>query len=119
MPRRERETAEDRKRRWKPTLMDLAILEQLPLEGSALGLHQLGATVPVLVETLKKKYGDDSLTSSMVGGRMTSLKFMGYAAAITLVPVNQGTGWQITEKGKQLLADNEQKLKEVTEGGNA
>jgi hypothetical protein len=107
-----------RQENWRPTLIDLAILKQLPPEGSALGLHMIGATVPAIVAVLRKEYGDDQITSGITGGRLNSMKVMGHVIAVKLIPVSQGLGWQITEKGRQLLAEEGHKLEEVKRDGN-
>jgi hypothetical protein len=105
------------KKNYQPTLIDLALLDLLPPEGSHLGLHQLGMTVPGLWETLREKYGDDALTKSSISGRCVSLSSKKLVVGVTLVPYREGYGYQITEAGAQLLEQHRQKLEEVKVNG--
>lgn len=104
------------KRRYKPSLIDLAILDLLPPEGSHLGLHKLGMTVPGLWETLREKYNDDKLTKSSINGRVVSLSRNKLAVGVPLVPNRAGNGYQITEAGKAMLETHREELKEVKTG---
>lgn len=106
-----------RARNYKPTLIDLAILDLLPPKGSHLGLHKLGMTVPGLWETLREKYSDDKLTKTAVSGRCVSLTRHKLAVGFQLVPHASGYGYQITESGQAMLDKHRYELEEVKTGG--
>jgi len=105
------------KAKYKPTLVDLAILDLLPPEGSHLGLHKLGMTVPGMWETLREKYNDDKLTKTGVSGRCVSLTRNKLAVGFPLVPHREGYGYQITKAGVEMLETHRKELEEVTKNG--
>jgi hypothetical protein len=110
-------TRKNFRRPYQPSLIDLAILDLLPPQGSHLGLHKLGMTVPGLWETLREKYKDDTLTKPGVSGRCLSLTRMKMAVGIMLVPTRDGYGYQITEAGAEMLEKHREELEEVKKGG--
>ena len=79
------------------TNLDYAILEALPREGSRMGHHTFAKQVISIVEEL------GGVRSAQVNGRLRSLKHNGLVVNVTVQPVADGAGWQITTEGEQLL----------------
>lgn len=80
--------------------LDHDILRTLPDEGSTIGPYRpLALNVRHIVGRLT------DVDAAMVNGRLQTLRLLGYAASVQLVPVSQGIGWQITDKGKALLQE--------------
>lgn len=87
---------------WQIVPLDLAILAELPDEGTKLGkFHDLG----LRVVDIARRLNDEYTTSAMLNGRVRMLNQMGYVVSVAVVP-SHGLGWQRTEKGKALLREN-------------
>ena len=83
----------------KLTDLDYAILATLPPEGSRMGSH----TYAKQVITMREELGD--ATSAGINGRLRSLKHHELVVSVVVQPVNDGMGWQITQKGLTILSD--------------
>lgn len=87
---------------YEPYPLDFEILRRLPNLGSKVGYHTLGTTVKALARELK----EGGATSAQLGGRLKSMQSAGLVVPVTVLPVGDGKGWQITPKGKSLLANH-------------
>ena len=84
--------------------IDIPILRELPKQGTSVGLKPIGATA----RYLKAKHPEWELSSTDLSGRFKTLRFLGLAVDIVVLPVGQGAGWQITPKGEALLANHKE-----------
>lgn len=75
--------------------LDRAVLALLPDEGMVMAHHNIGKTVRSLVETL-----GDGVTPPQVNARLRSMKRHGLVIDVTVMPVGDGRGWQITKEGR-------------------
>lgn len=79
--------------------LDAAILSTLPKEGAKVGLKPLGKQVKAITRDLR----ENSLTSSQISGRIGTLRKMGWAVPVTVQPVGNGKGYQITPAGEEFV----------------
>lgn len=92
--------------------LDYLILDNLPEEGTTIGgILPLGATVS---DIAKNKLGIE-VESSMISGRMVSLKTAGLAVVISMAR-SDSAGWQITKLGEKILAEWKDKQSNNKEG---
>lgn len=84
--------------------IDIPILRAMPKQGTTVGLKPLGLTA----RYLKAKHPDWGLTSTEISGRFKTLRFLGLAADVVVLPVGNGVGWQITPEGERVLAEHEE-----------
>lgn len=82
--------------------IDSVILSALPKEGSKLGVKPNGRQVKALAVEL----AEQQLSSAEISARIRSLSHeaYGYVVQVTVLPVSQGPGYQITKAGEKYLA---------------
>lgn len=81
------------------TDLDYAIMGVLPNEGTRLGHHTYAKQVVTIAEEL------GGVTSAQCNGRLRSLKSQDMVVMVVVQPANRGMGWQVTQKGLNVLAD--------------
>lgn len=85
--------------------LDYAILRLLPDEGTKLGFSPLAKQAKAIVTELNDQLDTRALhvRSSQVNGRLRALKAAGHVVTCVVQPVNRGSGWQRTERGRALV----------------
>jgi hypothetical protein len=90
--------------RWHPA--DGAILELLPIEGSAIGYHPIAATVSQMLITLNKDVPEEGrLNKDQIGSRLRSMKTAGMTVSVSLSGNSHAAGWQRTRRGELTYAE--------------
>lgn len=93
--------------------LDFLLLEELPEQGSQVGIVPLGRTVPDLVRHERFT----GLTSDQVSGRLRYMAQQGLTTTVNVLPVSRGKGYQITPAGKRALREWRAQHRNQQEGG--
>ncbi len=81
--------------------LDYAILALLPAQGEMFNHAHLGMTI----KAVGRRLGD--VTPAQLNGRIRTLKLLGLVVDVTVQPVSDGKGWQITPAGRAALEAHE------------
>lgn len=93
----------------------LAVLRNLPRQGSKLGFQPIAATVSALVKTLNEGIPREGwISGPALNTQMRILRERGLIVSVPVMPVNRGMGWQITPEGEKWL---DKQTKQTDEGG--
>jgi hypothetical protein len=95
-----------RPRKFELDDLDRAILAMLPNEGSKLGKYLNDG---LSVKGIAKSLSDTQLPTSVITGRMNSLRFQGMVVGVKGTS-REDVRYQVTQKGKDSLAKNGKKV---------
>lgn len=86
--------------------IDYALLELLPAEGETIGF----TPIALQVRSILRKKEFEQTTAGEMTGRLKSMGHHGLVVGILVQPVGRGLGWQVTAKGKEVLANRREAM---------
>lgn len=81
--------------------MDAAILRTLPDAGSLHGGIRPNARQ---VKAITRDLSASGLTGAVIGARLRVARHHGFVEMVRVTPTNLGAGWQVTQKGRDFIA---------------
>lgn len=84
---------------WMVEPLDYLIMQEMPDEGTNVGLYQVGSTV----KNIHEKLGKSNISSGSLSARVRTLKLAGFIRTVRMVGTAGTAAYQKTPRGKEIL----------------